>query len=148
MLFGYVLWVRQTKRRGSRFVLLATTFGLALVPAMTAVTHSVELVALYAGLSGIFQAGLDLVLFDELMRTVPPKYSATFVSLAQSLQNLSSVLAPIVGTLVSTYIGLSGALIMSALVRLLGFALFAWSAQVQRVTRDVRAQLQSGGAGK
>ncbi len=148
MLVGYVLWVRQTKRRGSRFVLLATTFGLALVPALTAVTHSVELVALYAGLSGIFQAGLDLVLFDELMRTVPPRYSATFVSLAQSLQNLSSVLAPIAGTLVSTYIGLSGALMMSALVRLLGFALFAWSAQVQRVTRDVRAQLQSGGVGK
>ena len=143
MLVGYVLWVRQGRRRGSRFVLMATTLGLALHPALTAVTHSVELIALYAGFAGIFQAGLDLVLFDELMRTVPPKYSATFVALAQSMQNLSSVLAPIVGTVLSTYIGLSGALIASALLRLAGFALFAWSSRLRRATRHVRAELRS-----
>ncbi len=148
MLIGYMLWMRQSKRRGSRFVMLATTLGLSLHPALTALTHSVEWIVLYAGLAGIFQAGLDLVLFDELMRTVPPKYSATFVSLAQSMQNLSSVLAPIIGTLIATYIGLSGALIVSALLRLCGFALFAWSAQMRQATRVVRAQLHAGGAGK
>ena len=148
MLLGYVYWVRQTRRRGSRFVLLATTLGLSLHPALTAATRSVEWIALYAGLAGIFQAGLDLVLFDELMRTVPPKYSATFVSLAQSMQNLSSVLAPLVGTILSTYIGIGGALVVSALLRLFGFALFAWSARMRQVTRAVRAQLQSGAVGK
>ena len=35
------------------------------------VHERVEWVVLYAGLAGIFQAGLDLVFFDELMRTVP-----------------------------------------------------------------------------
>ncbi len=59
------------------------------------------------------------------MKTVPPKYSATFVSLAQSLQHLATVASPLVGTWLADTIGLSGALLVSAALRLLGFALFA-----------------------
>lgn len=88
-LLGYLLWARQGKNRGSRFVLLWTTLGLALYPALVASTHRVQWIALYAGLAGIFQAGLNLVFFDELMKTVPVQHSATFVSLAQSLRFLS-----------------------------------------------------------
>jgi Na+/melibiose symporter-like transporter len=126
LLFGYFFWTRQSRRRGSRFVLLWTTFGLALYPAVIASTLQVELIALYAGLAGILQAGIDLVFFDELMKTVPEEYSATFVSWAQSAQYLSSVAAPLLGTLLATWIGLSGALVVSTGVRLVGFALFAW----------------------
>jgi MFS family permease len=125
MLVGYLLWSRQSRDRGGRFVLLWTTFGLSLYPIFTAFTLRVELLVLYAGLAGIFQAGLDLVFFDELMKTFPAQYSATFVSVAQSLQYLSTVASPLVGTLLADYIGLSGALIVSGALRLLGFALFA-----------------------
>ncbi len=125
LLVGYTLWARQSRSRGSRFVLLATTAGMSFYPILTAFTEQVEWVALYAGLSGIFQAGIDLVFFDELMKTVPPKYSATFVSLAQSTQYIATVAAPIVGTTLADSIGLSGALVVSGLIRLLSFALFA-----------------------
>jgi hypothetical protein len=125
LLIGYYLWTRQSRRRGSRFVLLRTTFSLALYPALVAMTHRVELIALLAGLAGIFQAGIDLVFFDELMKTVPVKQSARFVSLAQSLQYLSMVVAPLLGTWLANHIGIGGALMVSALLRLVGFALFA-----------------------
>ncbi len=126
LLVGYFLWVRESKTHGGRFVLLCTTFGLALYPALTAFTQNVGWIALYAGLSGIFQAGLNLVFFDELMQTVPPKYSATFVSLAQSSQYLATVAAPLLGTLLADQIGIGNALLVSALLRLIGFGLFAW----------------------
>jgi MFS family permease len=58
------------------------------------------------------------------MKTVPPEYSATFVSLAQSMQYLSLILAPLIGTWLAEYIGLSGALLVSAGLRLAGFGLF------------------------
>lgn len=125
LLVGYFLWTRSSKLRGSRFVLLRTTLGLALYPALVASTQRVELIALLAGVAGIFQAGLDLVFFDELMKTVPAEYSATFVSLAQSLQHLSAVVAPLLGTLLATHIGIGGALLVSAGLRLAGFGLFA-----------------------
>ncbi len=125
MMLGYLLWARQSRLRGGRFVLLATTFGLSLYPIFTALTRQVEWIALYAGLSGLFQAGLDLVFFDELMKTFPERYTATFVSLAQSLQHLSTLASPLVGTLLADQIGLGGALVVSGALRLIGFVLFA-----------------------
>jgi hypothetical protein len=124
MLAGYYLWPRVSRRFGGRLVLLATTFGMVLYPALSAATPRVEMIILYAGIAGFFQGGLDLVFFDELMKTVPAEYSATFVSLAQSMQYLSTILAPLLGTWLATYIGLGGALWLSAGLRLIGFVLF------------------------
>ena len=125
MLVGYYIWTRQSRQRGSRFVLLWTTLGVALYPALTSTTTSEQIIVLYAGLAGIFQAGLDLVFFDELMKTVPIQYSATFVSLAQSMQHLSTIASPLIGTYLASQIGIGGALLVSAGLRFSGFALFA-----------------------
>ncbi len=124
LLLGYALWTRVSKSHGSRIVLLWTVFGIALYPALTAMTDRMDVVVVYAGLAGIFQAGLDLVFFDELMKTVPPAYSATFVSLAQSLQNMATVASPLLGAWLADQIGLSGALLVSAGLRMVGFLLF------------------------
>ncbi len=124
MMLGYSFWTWLSRKKGGRLVMLATTFGLMLYPLASALTPEVKLIILYAGTAGFFQAGIDLVFFDELMKTVPPEYSATFVSLAQSLQYLSAVLSPLVGTYLADHIGLGGALLVSAGLRLLGFLLF------------------------
>jgi len=124
MLGGYVLWPWVSRRRSGRFVLLATTLGMVLYPLLTATTHRVELVILYTAIAGLFQGGLDLVFFDEYMKTIPDEYSAILVSLEQSIQYLSAVASPLVGTSLATYIGLGGALWVSAGLRVAGFLLF------------------------
>jgi MFS family permease len=124
MLVGYFLWPWLTRRRGSRFVLLATTFGMVFYPALSAATTNITMIILYAGIAGLFQAGIDLVFFDELMRTFPVEYSAMFVSLAQSTQYISMILAPLLGTWLANYIGLGGALWLSAGLSFVGFLLF------------------------
>jgi hypothetical protein len=65
------------------------------------------------------------------MKTVPVEYSATFVSWAQSIQYLSSFAAPLIGTLLATWIGLPGALVVSAAIRMFGFLLFAFGKTYQ-----------------
>lgn len=125
LLVGYYIWTRQSKVRGNRFVLLWTTFGLALYPALMASTEQLQVIVILAGMAGIFQAGIDLVFFDELMKTVPVEYSATFVSFAQGLQYAAALVAPLLGTYLADQIGIEGALIISSGVRLLGFILFA-----------------------
>ena len=72
-----------------------------------------------------FQAGLNLVFFDELMKTVPPDQAPTFVSLAQNLRYLSVVIGPLLGTALADRIGLAGGLYVGAAVRFAGFLLFA-----------------------
>lgn len=124
MMVGYSFWTWISRNRGGRFVLLATTFGLTLYPLASTLTPQVGWIIVYAGTAGFFQAGIDLVFFDELMKTVPPEYSATFVSLAQSLQYLSAILAPLAGTWLADHLGLGAALLFSAGLRLLGFLLF------------------------
>ncbi len=124
MLVGYFFWPWVSRKRGGRTVLLATSLGMVFYPALTAMFPVVQWIYLFAAVAGLFQAGLDLVFFDELMKTVPPEYSATFVSLAQSMQYLSTIIAPMAGTFLADYIGLGGALWLSAGLRLIGFALF------------------------
>jgi MFS family permease len=125
LVVGYFYWTRLSRRKGSRFVLLVTTLCVSLYPGLVALTHNQPVIFIYSTLAGIFQAGIDLVFFDELMRTIPPRYSPTFVSLAQSLQYLSAILAPLLGTFLSEQIGLSKALLFTSAVRLVGFFLFA-----------------------
>ena len=125
LLIGYRLWTRMSQRRGSRPVLLLTTLALSLYPALTASTRQVWLIVLLAGLAGVFQAGFDLVFFDEMMKRVPAGQAALFVSFDQSAQNLSAVAAPLIGSLLADRIGLGGALLVSAGVRLVACGLFA-----------------------
>lgn len=125
LILGYFFWTNQSKRRGSQLVLLATTFGVSLYPIFTGLTPTIWPIPIYAGISGIFTAGLNLVFFDELMKRVPEAYSATFVAAAQSIQYLSSIIAPLFGTWLSLYIGVQNALIVSGVISLAGFALFA-----------------------
>lgn len=136
-LVGYILWTRQSQRRGSRFVLLCTTLGVALYPALTSLTTSEQVIVMFAGLAGVFQAGLDLVFFDELMKTVPIQYSATFVALAQSMQHLSTIVSPLIGTYLAGHIGIGGALLVSAMVRFTGFALFAFGKRLSKTEPSI-----------
>jgi MFS family permease len=124
LVVGYFFWTRMSRKKGSRFVLLTTTFILALYPGLVGLTNNQNLILILAGVAGIFQAGIDLVFFDELMKTIPPRYSPTFVSLAQSITYLAFILAPLVGTYLSIHIGITGALMFSTGVRLLGFIMF------------------------
>jgi hypothetical protein len=132
MLVGYFLWPRLSKRYGGRFVLLACTLGMVLYPALTASTQNVPSIMIFAAIAGMFQAGLDLVFFDELLKTIPAGYSATFVSIAQSTQYLSVIIAPLMGTWLASLLGLGGALLVSAGLRLCGFLLFLKAEKVRQ----------------
>lgn len=133
LLVGYHFWARQSRTRGARFVLLCATLGLACYPALVSFTQRVGWMAVFAFLGGAFQAGLDLVFFDELMKTVPPAHSATFVAVATSLQHFALAVAPLLGTWLANWVGFGGALLASAVLRLVGFGLFAWPARKSEV---------------
>jgi len=142
LILGYYIWTRQSRKRGTRPVLIWTTFGSALYPILVSLTGQVWLITIFAGINGIFSAGLNLVFFDELMKTVPEEYSSTFVSLAQGLQFLSTILSPLIGTFLGDQFGLGVALAVSGGLQLIGFSMFAlnWpSNQVATITADIEA---------
>ena len=125
LIIGYFLWTRISRRSGSRTVLIWTTLGISLYPLLIAFTVVPWQIAIFAGFAGIFQAGLDLVFFDELMKTVPVEYSAVFVSVAQMMQYVAAILAPMVGTLLADTISIQAGLIGAAILRFAGFVSFS-----------------------
>jgi MFS family permease len=125
LLVAYFVWVRLSRRRGERFVLLATTLGVSFYPLLVALTRRVEPMALYAGLAGIFQAGVDLVFFDILLASAPEAQRQTYVALYQTTVYLATLIGPLLGTTLSDQIGIVPALILGSVLRLAGFGLFA-----------------------
>ena len=124
LMVGYFMWTRISRRKGSRLVLLLGTLGSAIYPALIASTHHLELVMIYASFASIMQAGIDLTFFDELLKTIPIENSATFVAVAQTMSHFANMVAPLAGTLLANIIGIGPALLVSAVLRLLGFGLF------------------------
>jgi len=124
LVLGYFFWTRQSRKRGSRAVLLWTTLGISLYPLLLSLTVVPWQIAVFAGISGIFQAGLDLIFFDELMKTVPVEYSAIFVSFAQMMQFLAAIFSPMVGTFIADAFSIQTGLIVASIIRFSGFIAF------------------------
>lgn len=124
LVLGYFFWTRLSRKHGSRAVLLLTTFGISFYPLLLSTTVVPWQIALYAGVAGVFQAGLDLIFFDELMKTVPIEYSAIFVSFAQMMQFLAAIFSPMIGTFVADVFSIPTGLIIASLIRFSGFIAF------------------------
>jgi MFS family permease len=124
LMIGYFGWGRVSRRFGSRSVLLLSTLALAVYPFGVAVTQRFDLLIILAGLSAIMQAGMELTFFDELMKTVPVESSAFFVSIAQTMSYAVNMAAPLIGTFLADQIGIANALLVSGVLRLVGFILF------------------------
>jgi hypothetical protein len=125
MMFGYYLWSRVSQRRGERWVLLVTTLGVSLYPLLTALTHQVNVLVIWAALAGLFSAGVDLVLFDTLLSTCPEDQQAAYVGMYQATVFMAAFLAPLVGTALSDAIGIVPTLVFASVIRLSGFGLMA-----------------------
>jgi hypothetical protein len=124
LLVAYFLWSAAARRIGVGGVLLASSFGMAAYPFAVASTHSVAMLAVFAGLVGMFAAGNDLVNFDLLLSTIPAERQATYVGIHQTLQNAALFVMPLIGTALADFVGITLALVAAGLVRLVGAGLY------------------------
>jgi hypothetical protein len=101
----------------------------ALYPAALSLTDRMILVAVLATIASFFSAGVDLILFDELMSTVPRQYGVTFASIDTTLVNMATIVMPLVGAAISGLFGIETALRFSAFLSLCGLVLFIQAAR-------------------
>ena len=132
---GYIAARQLARRRGPTLTLLPSMLAIAVAPAILSATEFLPAVAAIAFIVGLASAGVQLAMFDQLMRRVPLDQGVTFSSVDQSVQNLALVLAPNVGGLLAAVMGARGALLLVALVGAVAFVLFAWNARPAALTR-------------
>jgi MFS family permease len=126
---GYIAARQLARRGGGTATLLASMFAVALAPAILSAIGWLPAVAAIGFVIGIAGAGVQLAMFDQLMRRVPIEHGVTFTSVDQSIQNVALVLAPNVGGVVAAAVGARSSLLVVALVGAVAFALFAWNAR-------------------
>lgn len=143
LLVAYFLWSHMSRRRGATLVLRICAFGLVLYPLLAGLTHSVTPQPVYAGMGGIFMAGIDLVLFDMLLRTCPPRHAASYIALYQLTTYVATFVSPLIGTTIADSIGAAPALFAAAGLRLAGAALFVLLRVGERAQSEAEV-LQSG----
>jgi hypothetical protein len=129
LLVGYQLWRRVSIAFGGALVLLSTLLGNALYPAALSLAHELILVAVLTAIAAVFSAGVDLALFDELMKRIPRRYGVTFTSIDTTLVNGASILAPLAGATLATVLGIGVALQVATLIGLCAVALFAYDSR-------------------
>jgi hypothetical protein len=124
-MIAYFVWARVAQRRGGRWVLLVSAFGVSWYPLLTAMTQRADLLPLWAGMAGFFSAGIELVFFDVLLSTCPADQQASYVGMYQTTVYMAAFLAPLLGTALSGLIGIVPVLIAATAIRLIGFGLIA-----------------------
>jgi hypothetical protein len=133
LLVGYQLWRRVSVLRGGALVLLVTLFANALYPAVLSGVHELALVAGLTALAAVFAAGVDLALFDELMKRIPRAYGVTFASIDTALVNGASIIAPLLGATLAVAFGIEVALQVATAIGLVGVILFALDVRGDRM---------------
>ena len=140
---GYVLWRRTARRRGGgALILVVSTIGVAVFPAVLAFTRVELAVAAFVAGYGVCRAGSERAIFDELMRAVPASEATRFSALDQGAVNFAGIAGPIIGALVAGLLGIPAGLIVAAIVTVVSAAMFAASVLSRR-----RAIAADGGAG-
>jgi len=124
VLVAYFLWAALVRHTSAVLVLRVCSFGLVLYPLLTGLTRSVPPLVVYAGMAGIFGAGLNLVLFDLLLRTCPTEHTASYVGLYQWTIFVATLVAPLVGTTIADSWGYAPALFLAGGLRFAGALLF------------------------
>ena len=98
----------------------STLFAAALYPAALSLAENSCVVAALAAIAAIFSAGVDLALFDELMKRIPRPHGVTFTSIDTTLVNAASILAPLLGGALAVALGIETALLIASLIGLVG----------------------------
>lgn len=125
---GYWLGGQAVRRWGEERVLVWCAGGLAFYPILTALSTTLSPLLGVSVLGGVFGAGLSLALFNMSLSLAPEGQRATYVALYTVAINLAAFAAPLIGSALADAVGIREAMFLSGGVRLVGVALFAWTA--------------------
>jgi hypothetical protein len=146
LLVGYYGWRRVGRRYPNRRLLIIVTLGIALYPALLLASRDLVIITAVTAYGSLIGAGFDLVLFDELMKTIPAKLAVTFSAFQTSVSNLAAIIAPLAGGVLADLVGIGPGLFVAAVITLMGALLFITAPRRTRVPQGPRpAAVTEGG---
>jgi MFS family permease len=123
---GYFFWDRISARRGDRWLLRVAAFGIAVYALLTAFVPTIGWMIPTSILGGLAWSGCNLALFRILLDVCPQEHRPTYVALYTALLNIAAFAAPLLGTVLSDWIGIRQAFVVSGALRGVAALLFVW----------------------
>ncbi len=121
---GYFYWGKVRARRGDRWLLIVTAFGVTAYTLSTAAVPSIAWMIPTSILGGLTWSGCNLALFNVMLGVCPSNHRPTYVAIYTALMNVTAFAAPLLGTALSDWAGIRVTFVVASGVRLAGALLF------------------------
>jgi hypothetical protein len=119
-IMSVTFWAKLADERGNRFVIVITTFLMALTPAVFAMTKSLPMMAMVQIIPGTATSGTLLVLFNSLLEMTPEKNRPIFLAFFTTATYVSASIAPVLSVWIKNQSTIIVAMMMAAAVRMAG----------------------------
>jgi MFS family permease len=119
-LFGYGFWTRVIKRWGNLRALFVSTLPIFVPSLVYAFSSDLYTVAISNLLVGAIFAGVNITLFNSLLDVVPERHRTSYIAYFNSAVTVSSIVAPLLGVSLVSFLTFRQAFLVTAGVRLVG----------------------------
>ncbi|MGE5589362.1 MAG: MFS transporter, partial [Bacillota bacterium] len=123
----YRYWGRLADRIGTIRATALSAAGLAVFPALVAMSTSLPMVTFMNIFVGAFGGALNFLLFNALLEVSPETNRTGYIAVYNTLVNVAAAVSPMIGVALKAALTIQGAFWLTALVRLLGAGAFWWA---------------------
>ncbi|MBM7693411.1 MFS family permease [Peribacillus deserti] len=111
-------WAKYADKYGNTMVLFIAAAGMASAPALNMLSTNLLYITAINFWTGIFVAGTNLLLFNQLLKASPEKNRANYIANYNFLLSFVGFAAPQLGVLILNHAGMHSAMNIISLIRL------------------------------
>ncbi len=126
MVFSFVYWKRFIKKYDYKLAVTFAAFGMGLTPILYMLSPNLTIITLMQPMTGFFTAGITVAILGSLLASTTSEFRTMSVAIHATLTSVTLAIAPLIGTYVQGVVGIEGALIGSASIRILGSLFFLY----------------------
>ncbi|MFA9396698.1 MAG: MFS transporter [Clostridiaceae bacterium] len=120
MFFSFNFWSKLIKKRGTSFVLVLATFGMALTPILHILSINLHILTSVMILTGFFTAGTITVILSGLLEVCPQQNRLFYIGIHATTLALTQTIAPLFGQVILSHSSIYMALIVCSFFRFAG----------------------------
>ncbi len=145
MFLSYSLWNKWMEKKGSSFILILGTLGLSLNPLAYAMMLNFPGIIIMSLSSGFAAAGFNLSLFSNLLETLPKEKKTVYISVFNTITNITGFIAPFIGVWMYNRTNIFIAMGLNGVLRLIatGMYFIKWRREIKK-TEEIQKGISGG----
>ena len=125
ILLGYSIWPRIVDRYGDLRVMRWIAPVIALYPLGVALARDLNMIVAIIALMSLVTPATNLTFFNTSINVCPPDRRTSYLSFYTTAINVTGFIGPLLGVALADAIGVAGALMIAAGIRMVGGILFS-----------------------